>query len=112
MESFWTQPKLSRRQLRWAHFLAQFDFDIVYIPGVRNGICDAWSRLHEVVADKDCQPEDYVQVPDSWDDASDVQVMAMTDRFAYRPPTTTAQVPLRQAATSTACSFSCVSLLV
>ena len=39
-----TQRTLSRRQLRWLDFLADFDFDITHIPGVTNTAADALSR--------------------------------------------------------------------
>ena len=38
-----TQPTLSRRQARWAEFLAEFDFEIVYRPGKSNVVADALS---------------------------------------------------------------------
>ena len=39
-----TQRMLSRRQLRWLDFLAEFDFDIRHIPGITNTAADALSR--------------------------------------------------------------------
>ena len=41
-----TQPTLSRRQARWAEFIAEFDFEIVYRPGKSNVVADALSRLN------------------------------------------------------------------
>ena len=41
-----TQPTLSRRQARWAEFLAEFDFEIVYRPGKSNVVADALSWLN------------------------------------------------------------------
>ena len=35
---------LSKRQLRWLDFLANFDFDIRHIPGISNTAADALSR--------------------------------------------------------------------
>ena len=43
-----TQPTLSRRQARWAEFIAEFDFEIVYRPGKSNVVADALSRLNVV----------------------------------------------------------------
>ena len=50
-----TQRMLSRRQLRWLDFLANFDFDITHIPGITNTAADALSRypfaqVNEVLA--------------------------------------------------------------
>jgi len=39
-----TQPNLSKRQIRWAHELAEYDFDIVYAAGKKNTVADALSR--------------------------------------------------------------------
>ena len=39
-----TQCDLSKRQLRWLDFLANFDFDITHIPGISNTAADALSR--------------------------------------------------------------------
>ena len=39
-----SQRLLSRRQLRWLDFLANFDFDIAHIPGISNTAADALSR--------------------------------------------------------------------
>ena len=41
-----TQPTLSRRQARWAEFLAEFDFEIVYRPGKSTVVADALPRLN------------------------------------------------------------------
>jgi hypothetical protein len=52
-----TQPKLSKRQVRWITQLADFDFDIVYRPGKDNVVADALSRRpdHRVSDDKEDQ---------------------------------------------------------
>jgi hypothetical protein len=39
-----TQPKLSRRQVRWMERLAEYDFDIMYAAGKSNRVADALSR--------------------------------------------------------------------
>jgi transposase InsO family protein len=38
------QRVMSKRQLRWLDFLAEFDFDITHIPGISNTAADALSR--------------------------------------------------------------------
>jgi hypothetical protein len=45
LENFMTQRDLSRRQVRWQEYLAQYDFTIVYIKGEDNTVADALSRL-------------------------------------------------------------------
>ncbi|SGY11742.1 BQ5605_C011g06257 [Microbotryum silenes-dioicae] len=39
-----TQENLSKRQARWVKRLADYDFDITYIPGGENTVADAMSR--------------------------------------------------------------------
>ncbi|SCV70157.1 BQ2448_1551 [Microbotryum intermedium] len=39
-----TQENLSKRQARWVEHLADYDFDITYIPGGENNVADAMSR--------------------------------------------------------------------
>jgi hypothetical protein len=39
-----TQPKLSKRQIRWTERLAEFDYEMVYRPGKLNLVADALSR--------------------------------------------------------------------
>ena len=39
-----TQPKLSRRQIRWSQELADYDYDIFHKPGKENVVADALSR--------------------------------------------------------------------
>src|SRR5947199_1003422 len=43
---------LNNRQTRWIEILSPFDFEILHIPGSKNIIADALSRLHE----KDLSP--------------------------------------------------------
>eukprot|EP00054_Salpingoeca_dolichothecata_P030771 m.253449 g.253449 ORF g.253449 m.253449 type:complete len:1325 (-) comp26718_c0_seq14:104-4078(-) len=40
-----TQPKLSKRQLRWLDTLAEFDLQFRYVPGAANVVADAISRV-------------------------------------------------------------------
>lgn len=51
LENFDHQKDLSRRQARWQEFLAQYDYNIVYIPGEDNCVADALSRLPNSVDD-------------------------------------------------------------
>ena len=41
---FKSQPQLSARQARWKDVLANFDFEIEYVPGVSNHVADGLSR--------------------------------------------------------------------
>jgi hypothetical protein len=41
-----TKKSLSRRESRWADYLARFNFDIVHIPGELNRIADCLSRYY------------------------------------------------------------------
>ena len=45
LTNFAEQRDLSRRQARWQELLAQYDFEIVYVPGEKNTVADALSRL-------------------------------------------------------------------
>ena len=45
LEHFPTQRDLSRRQARWMEFLSQYDATIHYLPGEKNCVADALSRL-------------------------------------------------------------------
>jgi hypothetical protein len=45
LEHFPTQRDLSRRQARWLEFLSQYDATIRYLPGEKNVVADALSRL-------------------------------------------------------------------
>ena len=41
---FTTSRTLNRRQARWSSFLADYDFEILFRPGVQHGKADALSR--------------------------------------------------------------------
>lgn len=45
LENFDTQKDLSRRQLRWQEYMAQYDLAITYIRGEDNTVADALSRV-------------------------------------------------------------------
>ncbi|RKF82039.1 hypothetical protein GcC1_018028, partial [Golovinomyces cichoracearum] len=44
LQSFMRTKQLNRRQARWALFLSQFNFKIIYEPGKNNIVADALSR--------------------------------------------------------------------
>lgn len=44
LEWFMSTKKLNARQARWAETLANFDFEIMYHPGFKNGLADALTR--------------------------------------------------------------------
>ena len=45
LEYFQSQKDMSRRQMRWSMYLADFDYEIVYIRGEDNTAADALSRM-------------------------------------------------------------------
>ena len=45
LEHFQTQKDMSRRQVRWMEFLSQYDASIKYLPGEKNCVADALSRM-------------------------------------------------------------------
>jgi hypothetical protein len=45
--TFYTKTTLSRREARWAEFLAQFKYTWVYKPGKENVVADPLSRMHD-----------------------------------------------------------------
>ncbi|GAA5985154.1 hypothetical protein JCM11641_005468 [Rhodosporidiobolus odoratus] len=45
LKHFKTQLTLSKRQARWTEVLADYDFEISYIPGPQNAVADALSRF-------------------------------------------------------------------
>ncbi|KAG8726965.1 hypothetical protein FRC11_014133, partial [Ceratobasidium sp. 423] len=47
LEHFKTQQGLSGRQMRWAEVFGEFDYEIKYIPGEKNKLANALSRLYE-----------------------------------------------------------------
>jgi hypothetical protein len=48
LTSFMTTKKLNRRQVRWAEFMANFDFKIFHRAGTLNGAADALSRRSDL----------------------------------------------------------------
>lgn len=44
LRHFKTQQTLSKRQSRWMEVLADYDYDLTYIPGKKNAVADAMSR--------------------------------------------------------------------
>jgi hypothetical protein len=66
---FMNQKNLSGRQARWLEKMSEFDFEIVYVPGLENGLADSLSRIYSaespgvvrsmeeyVQYDEDCLP--------------------------------------------------------
>jgi hypothetical protein len=45
LEYFQSQKEMSRRQMRWSMYLADFDYEITYIRGEENTAADALSRM-------------------------------------------------------------------
>jgi hypothetical protein len=45
LEHFMTQKDFSLRQARWQEYLAQYEFEIVYVKGEENTVMDALSRI-------------------------------------------------------------------
>jgi len=41
-----SQKKLSPRQARWLDQLSEFDYEVIYVPGVDNTLADALSRMY------------------------------------------------------------------
>ena len=50
LQHFQTQPHLSRRQVRWSEFFAEFKFSISYTKGKDNVVADALSRRKDHAA--------------------------------------------------------------
>ena len=40
------QRNLSGRQARWIEKISEFDFEVVYVPGLENNVADALSRMY------------------------------------------------------------------
>ena len=53
LEYFMTTKKLSARQARWAEFLSQYDFKLMYREGKANARADALSRMENDVREQD-----------------------------------------------------------
>ena len=45
LRHFKTQQTLSKRQARWMETLADYDYELAYIPGKKNAVADAMSRF-------------------------------------------------------------------
>ncbi|GAA5830263.1 hypothetical protein JCM3770_002640, partial [Rhodotorula araucariae] len=45
LKHFGTQPTLSKRQARWTETLADYDYELSYVPGKQNAVADALSRF-------------------------------------------------------------------
>jgi hypothetical protein len=70
-----TQKDLSRRQIRWAEYLSQYDYELHYVKGEDNTVADALSRLPESDA-----PE---ETPEESDDLPGV--LAATRALTWEP---------------------------
>ena len=51
LEYFQSQKEMSRRQMRWSMYLADFDYEITYIRGEDNTVADALSRMPDTTPD-------------------------------------------------------------
>jgi RNase H-like domain found in reverse transcriptase/Integrase zinc binding domain len=51
LEYFQSQKEMSRRQMRWSMYLADFDYSITYIRGEENTAADALSRMPDAAPD-------------------------------------------------------------
>jgi RNase H-like domain found in reverse transcriptase/Reverse transcriptase (RNA-dependent DNA polymerase)/Integrase zinc binding domain len=51
LEYFQSQKEMSRRQMRWSMYLADFDYTITYIRGELNTAADALSRMPDTIPD-------------------------------------------------------------
>ena len=49
LEYFQSQKDMSRRQMRWSMYLADFDYEITYIRGEDNTAADALSRMPDAI---------------------------------------------------------------
>src|SRR5437588_7442217 len=69
---------LNNRQTRWIEVLSPFDFEILHIPGSKNIIADALSRLHE----KDPSPP---PSPPNTSSSSSIVSKMNDDQYPYLP---------------------------
>src|SRR6202790_199921 len=51
LEYFQSQKEMSRRQMRWSMYMADFDYNITYIRGEDNTAADALSRMPDTTPD-------------------------------------------------------------
>src|SRR5216110_1053958 len=70
---------LNNRQTRWIEILSPFDFEILHIPGSKNIIADALSRLHE----KDPSPPP--SPPNTSSSSSSIISKMNDDQYPYLP---------------------------
>lgn len=80
LEWFDTQKDLSHRQQRWLRVTQEFDYDVLYIEGDRNGVSDSLSRIYSA------EPEGTMRASSEYvEDDTDVEGGRPTKMF--RPAT-------------------------
>jgi hypothetical protein len=81
LKYFDTQPHITSRQARWAMFLADFKYEIVYRPGKENIVADALSRRsdHRLSTDENIIDQSARAITQSDDD--DALMKLITDGY-------------------------------